>query len=241
MPVRAASAVQRAWGINQMVESTNPVAAPAIVAPVSLGAQWLSKNLPEMRRAQLGLWLILIGICAMLLGMAVYVVIPLRALGMVIHLDPALCLLGTGYVLQAIGPSLCLDVPAASGAKPLVITTVVLMALALAMSATKYLASMHSPDSGNFSYLLGGLVAFVLSLRQLALFIERPDLARRAVAVLVVAAGIAFASVGLNAMTVSGLFSSHPQVFVQALSVVTLVDLILYASLINSLRRALRP
>ncbi|MCE9545841.1 MAG: hypothetical protein K8T25_10035 [Planctomycetia bacterium] len=144
-------------------------------------------------------------------------------------------------MLQVIGPSMCLDVPAASGAKPLVTTTVVLMALSLAMAATKYLASMHSPESGNyFSFLLGGLVAFVLSLRQLALFIERPDLARRAVAVLVVAAGIAFASVGLNAMAVSGLFSGHPQVFVQALSVVTLVDLILYASLINSLRKALR-
>ncbi|MCE9545839.1 MAG: hypothetical protein K8T25_10025 [Planctomycetia bacterium] len=233
-----------------MSDPNNPFASPAIAPPISVGAEWVGKASPELRRVGLGLLLVYAGICLVLLAAICLVGIVLFAggLGRLGGRMPALfglALMGmiiVGYLLQTIGPFFCLAVPSESGAKPLIITSVALMMLSLVPYGLTFVdAGPIASFVGGGGYLLSA-VLFVLFLRKLALFIERPKLAGRAITVLVVAVVITLAFIGLVAAPFSGiLLPPYVGYLAPVLALAALVNFILYANLINSLRKELRP
>jgi len=160
-----------------------------------------------------------------------------------------------GYLLVLIGPLFCLAVPAESGSKGFIIGSVVCTLASLAPLATTWLGIRFTPFDSSASSVIStlGAILFMLFLRKLSLYIGRPDLARRAMAVLISAIVICVLLIG-SALFVLGVRASSAVpggaaaggaagagVLMLVLMIAALVVFILYANLVNSLRKALRP
>jgi hypothetical protein len=204
----------------------------------------------------LGLLLVYTGICLMLLGLiCVIAAFPLAAgVGNAalapILLGAAVLMVVVGYILQIVGPLLCLAVPAESGSKGLIIGSVVCMLLSIfgmglgwfGVQLTKIDPGLSSPTG-----ILGSIL-FMLFLRQLSLYIGRPDLARRALIVLigsilvpVLLVGTAFFTIGARFAGGGAAAAGSGSLVIFVLLLAGLVVFIMYANLVNALRKALRP
>jgi hypothetical protein len=151
------------------------------------------------------------------------------------------------YVLQFTGTLFCLAAPKESGSKGLIIGSVICMIVSLLVGVLGYFeirATAFDPYLSSGVSVLGTIL-FMLFLWKLARYIGRPDLARRALIVLLAAIGIGLFVSGSFAMNLGAI---HPNLAGEASGwlligslVAALVVFVLYANLVNAMRKALRP
>ena len=149
-----------------------------------------------------------------------------------------------GIGLAVIGPLLCLTVPAETGAKGFVVGSVVfqLVSVLLVLGQIPMVMMDSFYAQGVLQlvcYLLGliGAVLFVFFAKKLSKYIGRDDLAARARNVLI-GAGVLF---GVCVVTFAGITVFRPALIFIILAVIVgaLILLVMYANLINALRKAL--
>ncbi|MEX2139766.1 MAG: hypothetical protein WD894_10930 [Pirellulales bacterium] len=154
-----------------------------------------------------------------------------------------LCGLGliVGYTLGLIGTFMCLATPQETGAKGLITTSVVLMVIALVMTiANVAVENMALAGLANILSVAGG-IAFILFLKKLAEFIGAIHLARRAQSILialVVGVGLLIVSLGIAVTGGGAAIIAGLVIFV--LMIGGLVVFVMYANLINNLRKAIQ-
>ena len=150
---------------------------------------------------------------------------------------PVLMLLA--ILLDTIGRFLCLAMPAdQSGGKPIIYVSVGFSLLALAISALQLgnlffslvqlpqvVAQLQTPLA------LVGSVLFVLFLRNLAKYIQRPDLAVRAITVVI----LGVVALGLVVMVVA---TQRLEFGILGIGVLGIILLIMYGNLLTYLRKA---
>ena len=150
---------------------------------------------------------------------------------------PVLMLLA--ILLDTIGRFLCLAMPAdQSGGKPIIYVSVGFSLLALAISALQLgnlffslvqlpqvVAQLQTPLA------LVGSVLFVLFLRNLAKYIQRPDLAVRAITVVI----LGVVALGLVVMVVA---TQRLEFGILGIGVLGIILLIIYGNLLTYLRKA---
>ena len=142
-------------------------------------------------------------------------------------------------LLDTIGRFLCLAMPAdQSGGKPIIYVSVGFSLLALAISALQLgnlffslvqlpqvVAQLQTPLA------LVGSVLFVLFLRNLAKYIQRPDLAVRAITVVI----LGVVALGLVVMVVA---TQRHEFGILGIGVLGIILLIMYGNLLTYLRKA---
>ena len=146
-----------------------------------------------------------------------------------------------GAILMSVGPLVCLAVPAETGAKGLLIASVLFQLASPANGVLPRLAPSAVPQG--FQVVLQllslvGFVLFVLFMKKLAEYIGRQDLALRARNVLI-GFGI---TLGLGLVMVLGMIRQIEAVMLLFIPFViaAVVALVMYANLVNWLRKALR-
>ncbi len=232
----------------------NPYAAPQVIdAP---GAAWAMTPSPGLQQVATGLGLVYYGIVAVLLGVIVGAIGPMfvgrgmpNANAMLVVLLFAGLLALAGYVLMFIGPIFCLAVPAESGSKPLIVSSVVLMIISF-VGAIANLFTTASPALSLLVNIVGmvSLILFLLFIKKLAQFIGRPDIAQFATVVLVINVvtillAVVFVSSLATAVGLAGRMADGRGAFVGLLGLAVLVMavvwIIVYSRLLLSARKAL--
>ena len=224
-----------------MSESPNPYASP-----VADTDDWVQSDSSSLRYTKLGLSLVYYGIVVLLLSLIFSFLGPLalRAGG-----AAGLSLIGVavfgvmiGAFLIFVGPLFCLTVPAETGARDLILGSVVFqfgnVIQAVLQRFAPHAISVIAGLVLNVSGLIGAIL-FVLFMRKLAQFIRRGDLADRASRVLigvVVVAILAFVLLG-------GMFAGFTVTVLLGfvLLIGGLIVFVMYANLVNVLRKALVP
>lgn len=218
-------------------ERDNPYASPHTSAVPSPDAHTAA----ALRQVGLGLALVYTGIVVMLLSFIVFLCLSFiqgrlwEAVGF-----GAVLGLWLGLFLMFIGPFLCLAVPQVSGAKQLVVVTVVFQLAALAVGISQIAFRWLPFDAGRgFSTLLTvtAMVFFLLFVRQLSRFVGRHDLARGAVQTLAIGAASVLTLI-LSAVFLIGAGQLNHWLGLAVL-ILSLVGFVMYANLINALRREL--
>jgi len=247
-----------------MQEEFNPYAAPASTAMHPRAAEWLrSTDDPSLQKVAQGLGLIYLSI-VILVGSVILMFVlglvltaaegpaaPRGALGGV----PIVVVLGglamiVGYLLSLVGSFMCLATPAETGAKGLITASVVLMVLSLVLNIANFFARSRGTEGlTNLFSVIGG-ICFIIFLRRLALFIGATHLAERArnilialvagVAIIILMVILAIAG-GLNAARGGGGGLVAIAFFLGVVLVIGgLVVFVMYANLINNLRKAIQ-
>lgn len=162
-------------------------------------------------------------------------------LGLMQVLGAVVIALTVARVMLLIGPILCLNAPAESGARWPIFGSVILMSASILMGILK--VGMMGLSAEIVSY--GATVLFLLFLRNIALFLEREDLARRATTVLVVGAVVVSVFMVLPWLVLAAL-AAKADSLVMALGAVAIVNALLglatalgYVKVINELRKAI--
>lgn len=230
-----------------MSDEANPFASPQSAAVERPEIVWANEQPDALRKVKLGLTLVYIGICGILLACIGLPILmfsfdgPDNIVPLTFVMVGAILLLS---LLMFIGEVFCLAVPAESGAKTLIYAAVGLQGLGFLCS----LLVAVIPDTMVTAVIsvvsnLGGiasLICFILFLRRVALYIERPDIAARAVRSLIVGA----VSVGLFiALTLLAIV--NPQlgasfgIVILVAAIGMLVSLLMYANTVTYLRKAI--
>ena len=230
----------------------NPYASSQTVDSVAPGAQWAGAPSPGLRNTGIGLSLVYYGLVialgCMILGVVgnVMQVAILRMAALGVYL---------GGLLMFIGPFFCLSVPVESRARGFIIGSVVAQSLNMLLTILSIAWMLIAISGGRMeavvalgvifqaSGLVGviGFVLFILFMRRLAEFIGRTDLMARARNVLVTLGFVFALFVGMILVSVAaprggGLVAA---VVVLAAVVAMIAGFLMYANLINSLRKAL--
>ena len=151
---------------------------------------------------------------------------------------PVLMLLA--ILLDTIGRLLCLAMPAdQSGTRPIIYVSLAFSLLPLATSALKI---------GNLFFVLVGSVLFVIFLKNLAKYVQKPDLAGRANTVLKVGVVTVVAILGMVVLAVAaqrpefveflGILGLGVFVLLLGALVLGIILLIMYGKLLTYLRKA---
>lgn len=234
-----------------MEDPQNPYASPH--SDASPPAEGLGDILsaPGLQRTATGLGFVYYGIMIMLVMILVMMGVMVFLLsaqdprqGMATLQSPLFIIAGVGAILGTllmfIGQVLCLAVPPQSGARGLIVGTVILQVIGFVISlAWGYVGNMPA-EKGKPGNLLGMIAAilFILFLRKVSKYIERPDLAARAGNIL----GIILAIAGLLVM--GGILmvarAAFAPLFMAVGGLLMLVVFVMYVNLLNALRKALR-
>jgi len=236
-----------------MDDSFNPYAAPEADSFETPATPWAGNISPALRLTRRGLTCVYFGILTMLLSAIVMVFggVVARAMGGggvfgLFTLLMGACGFGmlVGVLLAVIGPLLCLTVPAETGAKGFVVGSVVFHLVSILLvfgqwwtvMTDRFFAQSALQVVSNISGLIGA-VLFVLFTKKLSEYLGRDDLAARARNVLI---GIAVL-VGLSVVMFVALVALGPALVFIGLAVVVgaLILFVMYANLINGLRKAL--
>lgn len=241
-----------------MDEKPNPYAAPQSETAISPGEVWIRDHTGQLRIVHVGLSLVYYGIVLLILGVLVGVGGGLAAgqvpgvggLGAVALVSfSGMGLAGLGAIFWFVGPLLCLPVPSESGAKGTIIVSVVLQFANFVISPIMVVFDLPF-ELGPWGPLVEGMigplaavagaVAFVLFMRQLALFIGQVELAVRSGRVLT--GGILLVVLWLAALAsaFTGAAESFAMIFGLGLLLGGLVLFVMYANLVNDLRKQLR-
>lgn len=227
----------------------NPYASPEVEEKLSSGALWARETSPSLRQTGLGLTLIYIGIIVLLLSLMVMFFggMALAAVGpgaMVAVFGMATFAIIIAFVLMFVGPLVCMAVPAETGAKGFLIGSVVFQLANLGFVIASIFISLPiatTPVMGGAVQVMGpiGFLLFVMFLKKLSQYIGRDDLARSAQTILV---GI-LVIIGLGVVMAVGLMGGVPILGLLGIVVAlgALILFVMYANLVNSLRKALRP
>ncbi len=240
-----------------MTADPNPFASPQSYSPPIVTEGPFATEFPaEMRRVRIGLSLVYYGICGILLTaitMPFVVGFAVQGGGQ----DAGFLTLIMGGLMIAFGlmmfggQVMCISVPEESGAKGLVLASVVLQAFSLLMSLALAMVAVGAAGSvaSGIGNLLGvvSMVCFVLFLRQTAIYIHRTDIAGRAVRTLIVgivamglliAGGIAmFLVINNGNLESAGVL---PGALMTIGGLASLVALIMYANTVTYLRNAIK-
>jgi len=252
-------------------DPANPYASPQVTMTAAPGVRWLQDPSPSLRQTGLGLSLVFYGIVTMLICLLLIVFFSVVAM---VAVSPMLLLLlvpaGLGIlvasILMLIGPIICLAVPEETGAKGLILGSVICQLINLVGSVVNAIAPNLFPPPVLIVLGLCGIAAnvlFVLFMKKLSEYIGRLDLAARARNVLigvgvvvglgVVLLMVTFLATGLAATTAGPAAMGRgapPATFAQlgcamlvgvlVLGVGSLVVFLMYVFLIDALRKALR-
>lgn len=237
----------------------NPYAAPE--TELSPGETWIASGSPGLAKTAKGLSTVYYGIVFILLGAIcgplLFFVAP-----------PAAILAGglffLGWAMLIIGPLLCLSVPAETGAKGLIVASVICQLANLVLSLGHTVLGMTGGEAmmtddaqaivvengGNASVIVVQLIAgalsilyitlFVLFMKKLAEFVGREDLSRRARNVLILFA-ITFVFGILIGVASTGVMPQVAAFVMLPMGILALVGFVMYANLINALRKVIRP
>ncbi len=229
-----------------MSDDINPFAAPQANLDVSREVAWANDHPEALRKVKLGLTLVYAGICGILLSLLLS---PLLAFVGPSGVDGlmGLLLLGTSIVLLAlllfVGQIFCTAVPQETGAKTLAIAAVALQGIAFAVSLLAFfnplgtLGLLGLQMVGNLASVVS-LVCFLLFMRKVALYIDRPDVANRAIRALTVG------TLSVALLLACGLFLSWSRVTPVGLLVLPcligiLIALVMSANTVTYLRKAI--
>ena len=246
-------------------DPANPYASPQVEMILPHGVQWVQADSPSLRQTGVGLSLIYYGIVTVLLSVIVMVMGVCAAavaggrFGRLALGVTALAGLGVivGSILNFVGPLVCLAVPAESGAKGLIVGSVILQLGSVTHTVLLVVApGVISGPMSTAMNLLGIVAAllFVLFMKQVSAYIGRPDLAARARNVLLAAAALFLTGV---LGTVASLATAGPEgvrslamdgpgalpglaLLMMVLAIGVLIVFVMYANLIDALRKALQ-
>ena len=245
-------------------DQVNPFASPTSVdTDATPLAAWASDDASGLRYVRIGLQMVYVGICGILIcaiaiaGIAVAAgqmvgpagpagpaadIVGVWGIAMISMMIAAFCC----WFLLVLGPWFCLGVPTATGAKGLIIGSVLCSGVGLLYSVAVAITLVpQSATIGMVANVLGavGSVLFILFMRRLAVYIGRDDLVRRANRVLILgavmfAAGLAFGILGVGAIAAGAL---NPLLILLPviLLILGLVLFVMYANLVNYLRKAI--
>ena len=233
-------------------DPTNPYASPQVEMILPPGVRWAQADSPSLRQTGVGLTLVYYGIVTVLLSIVViavggFVAAASRsqmALGAVFILGGLGVIVGS--ILNFVGPLVCLVVPAESGAKGLIVGSVIFQLANVIHSVVVLVAPRLIPETTSKVLNLLGLVAavlFVLFMKQLSEYIGRPDLAARARNVLVAAAALFVIGVVVAvaiAATAGPAGLAGLGLLMIVLLIGALIVFVMYANLIDALRKALQ-
>jgi hypothetical protein len=248
-----------------MQDEFNPYAAPASTAMHPRAAEWLhSTDDPSLQKVAQGLGLIYLSIIVILaslilmffLGIAfaaaeapaaaqrgatggVPVVVMLGGLGIIV-----------GYILSLVGSFMCLATPAETGAKGLITVSVVMMVLSLVLNVGNFFVENRGTESLASLFSVIGGICFIIFLKRLAQFIGATHLAQRAKNILIaLVVGVALMILmlvlalggGMNIARGGGGGGLAITAFLAILLMIGgLVVFVMYANLINNLRKAIQ-
>jgi hypothetical protein len=240
LPPRSATNAQ-GEGHASMESLENPYASPETLDTSTPGATWAYTHSPELTRTRHGLSLVYFGICTIILSVIITVVAAL--------VGPLLAIVGTvgvraGALMTLVGPLFCLSVPTATGARGLIVASVILQLTFYALSIAASVVTFRVPLFGVI--LMNGTgfaatVLFLLFLRRLAEYIGRQDLAKRARNVLlliVVVILVTVAFYGIIPMA-GGVARGALAAIAMGSGVIALIAFVMYANLVDGLRKSL--
>lgn len=228
-----------------MTINPNPYASPQSDT-LSPGEAWLAGGAANLQPVYWGLSLIYWGIILLVVGFAVVVagaVIDGRPQAIANVTTSPIVMAGVGMLLLTslfwfVGPLLCLPAPTAAGARALIIAAVVMQLGSYVIGFVPLNAALV----GGVGVLLwwAGLVAFVLFMRQLAVFIVQPILALRALRLLIV--GLLWLLLMIAASIMIGMqYAGLPMALVLlSLLIGGLIVFVMFANLVNDLRKKIR-
>jgi hypothetical protein len=230
-----------------MDEPVNPYASPeADITPVPLSEAMLT-DLPGLRTTGIGLSLVYYGIIILLLTLigtvpAGFLVASIPAIGFLVLAAGVVVLAAS--LMMFVGQVLCLAVPSQTGANVYIIVAVVMQIASFVQSFLPVI-QQFAPRvrfSQPITLLLNSLgvislIFFVLFMRRLSLFLGRNNLARRARNLLIFSAILV--PVGVAAFLANNSRDSSFFVFGVVLILDALICFVMYADLINALRKVL--
>ncbi|MEI7853849.1 MAG: hypothetical protein WCJ06_09080 [Planctomycetota bacterium] len=157
---------------------------------------------------------------------------------------PVLMLLA--ILLDTIGRLLCLAMPAdQSGTRPIIYVSLAFSLLPLAISALKignlFFVLVHLPqvmDQLQIPLALLGSVLFVIFLKNLAKYVQKPDLAGRANTVLILGVVTVVAALGMVVLVVATKRVEFAGMLLLGVPVLGIILLIMYGKLLTYLRKA---
>jgi hypothetical protein len=219
---------------KEMDQPENPYATSNIDA-LDPGVEWMQTDKAGLSKTALGLTVVYSGIVLLLLCL-----ISMLATIFAPFLMPLVFgAIIIAAIMMFVGPIFCLSVPPETKAQGLIVGSVVLQLINLALTIVAF-AGIELFGIQAFSQLFGVLsaVLFVLFMRKLALFIGRPDLASRASNVLILAAVVFLVGFAAGATMFWGAQVGGFLFFI--LAIMTLFLFVMYANLVNYLRKALK-
>jgi len=240
-----------------MSDPINPYASPVADLTPAPGERWVQDVSPSLRQTAVGLTLVYYGIVLLLLCVLVFMFGAMAA-GLARNIIVGMLVFGAAgiglvvaCVLLLVGPLVCLAVPAQSGARSYLIGSVVFQAASIAYAVLANLAPVPIPPAVSLILsLLGvvGTVLFILFMKKLAEYIGHRRLADRARNLLatLVATVVLGGVLGLGAvvLTTAGIPAGTLGLVIGALGLLVLmlglIAFVMYANLINALRKALR-
>ena len=193
-----------------MQDSFNPYAAPTTLEMHPAASEWLGTPNESLRKVASGLGLIRTGLLLLITVMILFFVggfflafngggrdlLPMLLVVFVVAVIVA-------QILNLVGSIFCLSTPPETGARGWIVASVVAEVLSMIISVATLLGVRTEAGPG-VQQLLGIIagVTFLLFLRKLGLFIGRPDLAQRAVNLLIIFAVLFAIMIGSLVVTV---------------------------------------
>ncbi len=220
-----------------MTAPPNPYASPTTLDLNAPGAEWSQIRSPELAKTALGLALVYYGIVILLISMIMAIVNVMVLPSIMISLVGMIA----AAIMMFVGPLFCLSVPAETGAKGLIFTSVGLQFVNLLVAMNQLVFHAALPQGVSQLVQLSGVVGaalFVLFMRKLAKFIGREDLAKRAGSVLTMGIVLILLTTGA---TIGAAFAPGIRVLGLVTGILGLIVFVRYADLVNSLRKALKP
>jgi hypothetical protein len=231
-----------------MSDPLNPYASPQADEMLAPGARWVQGDSASLRKTATGLSLVYYGIVLLLLAIPFALFgILLGAFGLgFVGFSLAVLSLIAGMILEIVGPLVCLAVPAETRTKGYIVGSVLLQwaNLAPAILIEVFRIQLHLAIQESLNLIgFAAFVLFVLFMKGVAEYIARPDLAARARNILVVMGVLVAGIVVAMLVIVSGTFGSGlallGAILAFAMFIVAVVVLVMYANLVNTLRKAL--
>lgn len=207
-------------------------------ADLTPGEQWVREGAATLRQTRLGLSLEYVGIALVLLSVPGAILIALY------RLPPTLLLLMpfvtiVGALMMFVGPIICLAVPKESGAKELLIGSVVCQFANIFYTVSELFIPtlIPAPFKVALNYCgVFGLILFVLFMKKLAVYINRQDLSSKATYVLVFGILMMIASILIIFLLLAQMI---PPLSFIPIPIGALIAFVMYANLIGYLRKAL--
>jgi hypothetical protein len=173
-----------------MYDPSNPYASPVTTEMHPVAAQWLGTPSPSLQRVANGLGMIFAGNILLLvivvgvIGVGIAFAQDVATLAMVDRVISIAALVALG--LNVAGSLFCLATPSESGAKGMIVVSVLATLFGLFIQLSFWLGVIHDnhPVFINLLNIVAG-TAFLVFLQILSRFIGRYDLGRRAISILV--------------------------------------------------------